>query len=389
MDGRKILIVSQVMPQWYIDLIISALPDNTKIDCITGSDVDKVSKIDAPKYVTNSFKTKFISWIKYCLFVLKWANKNKKNQYDLIFAVSNPPLNAFIGVKLKKIFKAPFVFMNWDIYPQSIEVVFKNPIIRFACKVWHKLNNIYYPKIDRLITIGEIMAESINKGLKRAVNITVLPIAADTDTIRPVKQQENPFIISNNLEGKFVVLYSGNMGCGHNIKIILDAAESLASNGKIQFVLIGEGQQYNSIKEHIKAHKLCNVHLFPWQPADIFPYSVACGDIAVVTEETNQSHLFMPSRTYSMMAAEEAIIGVCSEHDDLNLLISKYDIGSCVTDNSPETLRKLIEFYFENENELKAKQLRARKVAEEIYSIPVIAQGYKDIFDELIGNIDK
>ncbi len=384
MKSHKILIVSQVMPQWYVDLIKSALPNDTDIDCITGSNVNGVRKIDAPKYVTNSFKTKFISWIKHCLFVLKWAKKNRKNKYDMIFAVSNPPLNAFIGVKLKKMFKAPFVFMNWDIYPESIEVVFGNLVIRVACKVWHKLNDKYYPQIDRLITIGEIMAESINNGLKNPIDITVLPIAADTEKIKPVRQEENPFIKANNLEGKFVVLYSGNMGCGHNIEIILDAAEILKAEENISFVLIGEGQQFESIKKRIEKSKLKNVQLFPWQPADVFPYSVACGDIAVVTEETTQSHLFMPSRTYSMMAAGEAIVGVCSDYDDLNLLITRYGIGDTLTNNDAKLLAEKIIYFAKNPDKLKECQEKARKIAEDVYSIPVISAGYRKIFDKLL-----
>ena len=57
---NKVLIVSQVMPQWYVDLIKSALPNDAEIDCITGSDVNGVERIKAPEYVTNSFKTKSI-----------------------------------------------------------------------------------------------------------------------------------------------------------------------------------------------------------------------------------------------------------------------------------------------------------------------------------------
>lgn len=384
MNNVKVLILSQVMPQWYVDLIKSALPENTEIDCITSSEIKDAVRIKAPDYVTKSFKTKFISWIKYSAFVLKWSRKNKRSRYDLVFGVSNPPLNAFAGVKLGKIFKAPFVFMNWDIYPQNIESAFANPVVRFACKIWHKLNCKYYPRIDTLITIGEIMAESINKGLKKPIDITVLPIAADTEKIKPVSQQDNPFIKANNLEGKFIVLYSGNMGCGHNIEIILDAAEMLKENENIAFVFIGEGQQFESIKNHIETSGLKNVKLFPWQPSDIFPYSVACGDIAVVTEETTQSHLFMPSRTYSMMAAGEAIIGVCSDYDDLNLLITRYGVGDIVTDNSAETLAQKILLFANDKEKLKQCQVRSREIAEKVYALPVISEGYKRIFDRLL-----
>lgn len=37
--SKKVLIVSQVIPQWYVDLLTGALPEGTQIDIITGSKV--------------------------------------------------------------------------------------------------------------------------------------------------------------------------------------------------------------------------------------------------------------------------------------------------------------------------------------------------------------
>ena len=158
MNEKRVLIISQVVPQWYVDLLTRALGENVKIDIITGSDV-KGNVIHSPEHDPRSFKSRLISWYKHYRFMMKWLKENKKEKYNLIFAVSNPPINPVIGLKLKKVFNAPFVYMNWDLYPQVIEETIKNPFVQFVCKAWHKWNNKHYPEIDRILTIGRVMAD--------------------------------------------------------------------------------------------------------------------------------------------------------------------------------------------------------------------------------------
>lgn len=383
--ANRVLLVSQVIPQWYIDLLKSSISDDAEIDCITGSHVIGVNRIPAPQYDPKSIKTKFLSWIKYCLFLKKWEHKNKNRAYNLIFAVSNPPLNAFLGIGLKKRFHAPFVFMNWDLYPQSILAVFSNPIIRIICKMWTGWNNRYYPQIDQIITIGEVMAESINKGLKAPLHIEVFPIAADTEKIRHIPSNENPFRIQNGLGDKFVVLYSGNMGVGHNMTIILDAAKRLLHEHGIQFVLIGDGPLYTYVKSQIAENDLNNVSLFPLQSEEVFPFSVACGDVAVVSEDVNQAELFIPSKTFSFMAAGEAIIGICSNHDDLQRLIDRHQIGMKVTSGNANDLVEAILSLYRNSDLLRMMQERARKAAEDQYSLQMVAEKYKVLFERFFA----
>ena len=73
----------------------------------------------------------------------------------------------------------------------------------------------------------------------------------------------------------------------------------------------------------------------------------------------------------------------------MNLLITRYGIGDTVTNNDAKLLAEKIKHFAENPEILKECQKKARKIAEDVYSIPAISNGYKDIFDELIKNIDK
>lgn len=381
---KNILIVSQVIPQWYIDTLRNALGEETHIDVITGSDVTGVNVISSPRHDARSFKSRLICWIKHFLFVKRWMKHNKYKHYDLIFAVSNPPINAYIGLALKKQFNAPFVYMNWDLYPQVIEYGVRNVVGKTISRLWHEWNNQNYHKIDRMLTIGNVMAETINNNLKRKIKIDVLPIAVDTNRLHPIEKSDNPFAVEHHLTDKFVILYSGKMGVGHNIELILAASLLLKQYTDIKFVFIGNGPKYEVVKRFMTENNSLNILLLPLQPEEMFPYSMACGDIGIVSQEASMAHLFMPSKTYSMMACGEAIIGIGSEHDDLKCLIENGNIGYCITDKNPNKLSELILRLYHNSSALQNFQNNARSVAVSNYSINVIETKYRKLFKELV-----
>ena len=381
---KNVLVVSQVIPQWYIDTLRNALGEETHIDVITGSDVTGVNVIPSPRHDARSFKSRLICWLRHYRFIKKWMNNNKHTHYDLIFAVSNPPINAAIGLKLKKQFNAPFVYMNWDLYPQVIEYGVRNIVGKTISRLWHEWNNQNYHKIDRMLTIGNVMAETINNNLERKIKIDVLPIAVDTNRLHPIEKSDNPFAVEHHLTDKFVVLYSGKMGVGHNIELILAASLLLKQYTDIKFVFIGSGPKYEVVKRFMAENNSSNILLLPLQSEEMFPYSMACGDIGIVSQEASMAQLFMPSKTYSMMACGEAIIGIGSEHDDLKSLIENGDIGYCITDKNPNKLSELVLSLYHNSSALQDFQNNARSVAVNNYSIDVIETKYRKLFKELV-----
>lgn len=379
MNDKRVLVISQVIPQWYVDLLTRALGKDVQIDIITGSNV-KGNVIHSPEHDARSFKSRLISWYKHYRFITKWTKENKRKSYNLIFAVSNPPINPIIGLKLKKVFDAPFVYMNWDLYPQVVEETIDNPIVKMICRAWHEWNSKHYPEIDRMLTIGDVMAASMKRPLKTSIDVTVLPIAVDTDYLKPVEKKNNPFAIQHGITDKFVVLYSGKMGMGHNIELILDAAEHLRDNTQIQFVFIGFGPKYSIVEEFIEEHSSKNILLLPLQPDEIFPYSISCGDVGIVTQEASMAHLFMPSKTYSMMACGEAIIGIGTDHDDLSILIRDEEIGESVTDGTVDSLVERILLLLTNRELLVKYKETSRKVAERKYAVKIVENEYSELF---------
>jgi len=379
----KVLILSQAITQTYYDLLLRSLPQ-CEITLLTGSNIHAERIVKVPPHNPLSLKSRLFAWVKYFLCVAKWAKKNRKQKFDLVYATSNPPINSFICLKLSKLFKSKSVFMNWDLYPQVIESSINNPITKLICKLWRYWNNKNYSKIDKILTLGDGMAESINEYMDRKIPVEVIPLGVDVNYLRPVGKEKNEFCLKNKIDTKFIILYSGKMGRGHNIELILRAASKLEEYSDILFLFIGSGEKRPLVEKYISEKKTKNVKLMNLQNENIFPFSQASGDLCLVSQEKKMAKLFMPSKAYSALSCGQGIIGICSENDDLGKLIVKYNVGKVISEDNGDYLANCILYFYKHPKELNDLGNRARLVAEKYFSLEKISCMYRTLFESIL-----
>lgn len=376
---KTVLVVSQVIQKQFYDVIEQALDGIAKIEIITSSRIrEEIQK--APDYDETSIKSRFMSWVNFFCFMQKWRKNNKGKHYDLIFVSSNPPVNVWMGLRLKRDFHVPVIFTHWDIYPQVIECSFHNIFTKIICKIWHYWNNVNYRKYNLMIANGPAEAELIKKSVRGSVKIIDLPFGVNTEQLKPIRRKDNLFRINNHLNDKFVVLYSGNMGAGHNIEIILKAAAQLRRINEIVFVFIGHGIKKTLVEKYIAKYPYHNVLLFPLQPAETFTYSMSCADIAIVAQNEANSMIAYPSKAFSYMACGEALIGIGGKDGDLRRLIDTYSIGEYVEGNdATELAGKIVKLYKDKDILQKYKE-NSRNTAVDMMDIGIVKEKYRKLF---------
>lgn len=385
----NVVMLMQSINQQIVDTTIQALPEGSVVTLLTGTDVCLAAPhivVKTAEHSPKSLLSRLKCWWAYYRDIKRWYSQHKHNRVDMIYAVSNPPINSFIGLWLKKKFGAKFVYMEWDIYPQIIEQSISALPVKLVCKMWHMANNRALPKIDRMLTIGECMKQSICEPVCKPINISVVPIYTDIIRMNPISKTENPFRIEHSLQDKFVVIYSGKMGIGHRIPLILDAAKCLENEyPEVVFLMIGFGPGYEDTKKRIEEGAK-NIILMEPQPDSVFPYSMASGDIGIVSEEAELAKLFLPSKSYDMMACGMPIVGICTECDDLQHLIEDNGVGLCVKDGSAQTLAERIIHLYQNGQMRTDMGCKARMLMEKYYSRDTIREQYREIFLSVGGN---
>lgn len=286
----------------------------------------------------SNYMTRIISWIGFLIAANRWLSANIKH-IDKVFVYSNPPIAPLYMGYICRRRKIDFNIMIWDIYPQLLETMSVAPFIKPLTAFWHSMNRKLFRSASSVMTLGNIMKHIIDP--HDEYRTSVVPNWSSPSRIKPINKEKNIFLEKYDIRNRFIVLYSGKMGIGHEISTILQAAQS-CNDKEILFLFIGWGPGVNIVREFIKSGKSNNVMILPLQDEEMFIYSIASGDVGIVSQVAGLEQYFMPSKTYDMMSAGMPILGISSGDNDLKRTIDRHSCGYNVQSGDSDTLLKYI-----------------------------------------------
>ena len=322
-----------------------------------------------PAYDKRSTLARLRTWGSFTLAAGWRLLRRQSGRRTPIFVVSNPPFMPLLGWVLGKVQKRPFALLEWDIYPNILTLMGlvgpKHPLYR----LWAAAHKRALRQAGLVVTIGEHMAATLRRLAEdEHLPITVIPNWVDTARIRPLPRAENLFAREQGLTEQLVVMYSGNLGATHAIETILAVEEALQSRPDIQFVIIGEGSKRPLVEAAIASGKLSNTRLLSYQPADRLPYSLASADVGIVTLAAGYEDLSMPSKTYNLLAAGNALLGISQAPNDLAQTIQSKECGVNFAPNDVASIVDWLGNLADKRSELARYQTAARQAAEQHYS---------------------
>ncbi len=304
---------------------------------------------------TSTFK-RIYSWL-YGSLQIFFLILIKYRKFEIIY-FTNPPMGYLSSILLKN----KFSLVIYDTYPDALRTIGirENNLI---FKIWAKLNKRIFDNATKLITLSDGMAELLSKYTAKE-KIKTIPNWAGSDNFATVLKENNPFVKEHNLENKFIVLYSGNMGYTHNVETIVEVARLLNDDNGIHFLMIGEGQKKEKLVQLIKEYQVTNVTFLSWQPAAVLPYSLASSDLSVVTLNDETSNLSVPSKTYNLLATGSPILCIAPKTSELAKLIDTYSNGRCFENKEVIEMANYIKLVAADpmlKNRLSANSLKASK----------------------------
>ena len=270
----------------------------------------------------NRILTWFFAFLK-SLFLIKIKYRNSS-----LFLVTNPPLTIFIPLFCKN----QYTLLIYDVYPDTLvghkSIKANSSII----KIWSKINKYVFNKANNIYTISEGMKSRLAKYID-IDRIRVVPVWTDNEFLKPIIKKENVFIQEQQLEGKFVIMYSGNMGKSHPLEVIVKLANKI-KDVDVFFLIVGQGDKYLRIKRMINESCLGNIRLLPWQLTEKIPFTFSAADLAIVTLGNKASELSIPSKIFNFLSVGCPILGVCEEYSDLSKFIIDNGIGESFRSNN-------------------------------------------------------
>lgn len=361
---RKIVVVNQSSGYLMVD-IVNALADKYRdVVLICGS-----FEIGEIPLKPNIIRSKIVKYDKRNIFYristwligfiqIFWRLRQFKD-FEVLY-VTNPPISYFASL----FFRQSFSILVYDIYPDVLSNIGLTDR-HWLYKQWGKLNKYVFTKANLIFTISEGMKQTLTKYVIDS-KIKVIPIWTHIERFGHIDKEKNLFLIEKNLQNKFLVLYSGNMGYTHDVDIMVDIAGLMTSYKDVLFIFIGDGLKKKILQEKVKRETLDNCLFFPWQPAEFIHYSLAAGDIGFVSLNEQTALASVPSKTFNLMASGVPILSISPKESELSYLLNKYSNGKNFerTDNL-ELIKEFI-LTLRNNPELYAQMsLNSKKGAED------------------------
>lgn len=234
---------------------------------------------------------------------------------DVVIALSTPPLVSLVGLLARLCRGSRFLYSVQDLYPDTaLELgMLRRGLVSGALEA---LSQASLRGAHRIVTLGETMRARIRAKGVAPERITVIPNWSDGAAVTPVPPGRNRFRAEHGLDGRFVVLYSGNLGLAHEFATLLGAAELLSDEADIVFLFVGDGPRKREVREAAEGRGLRAVRFLPYQPRERLAESLGAGDVGAITLRPELEGCLVPSKLYGVMAAGRPVLyvgGRCGE----------------------------------------------------------------------------
>ncbi|MBC1270213.1 glycosyltransferase family 4 protein, partial [Trichormus variabilis FSR] len=302
---------------------------------------------------------------------------------DLILLTVPPLLVSLPATLLGLFYKCPVVLNVQDILPEAavrVGLMTNKLMIRF-CEIIEKFA---YKNATKISVIAEGFRENlINKGVS-AKKVLCIPNWVNVNFVRPLAKN-NSWRTVHQLDGKFVVMYSGNIALTQGLETVIAAATYLRHIPDISFVIIGESKALSRLQKYCLSCGADNVLLLPLQPREDVPQMLATADVNLVVQKGNVIAFNMPSKIPLALASGRPIIGSVPATGTAAKVIKESGGGVIVEPESPEALAAAVLDIYNNSTLATKLGNQGRRFAEENFSFEQAIEQYEELFFELLG----
>jgi glycosyltransferase involved in cell wall biosynthesis len=297
---------------------------------------------------------------------------------ETFVAVTNPFFVPALAARTARRSGAKVVHLVYDLYPDAL--IFgggwspRHPVARFAARTTRgAIRNC-----DATVYLGERLRRHAEAQYGVAPRTAVIPVGTDASVFAGCGPTARP-------EATVRCLYSGHMGRLHDAETLATALGAGVPAG-VAVELAADGPGANALKSalgEVAQRSPQQLTFAGTRGNSEWRAAMLAADVALVTMRPGAEKVVMPSKTYSAMAAGQAILAVCPRESDLADLVVAHDCGWVVAPGDAAGLRALLESLPARREEVLQKRRRAFAAAQERYSMTATATQWSELFRSL------
>lgn len=329
----------------------------------------KVLRIRVPEFTKASKKSRVKNIVSYFLSAMEATCRVGKMDY--VLSISQPPiLGGLLGVWGKWIKHAKYIYNIQDFNPEQIIAVgyTKNKLItnvmmwfdKFSCR-----------QSDLIITVGRDLVETVRNRFQgeKVPKTVMINNWIDEKEIYPLEETHSKVLAFRkkyDLDGKFVIMYSGNIGLYYDLENLIKVIQRFGPNTKtkdgreVVFAFVGAGSVLEALKNYVKKNDMHNVVFIPYQDKADLIYSLNAGDVHWCVNAKGIKGVSCPSKAYGIMAAGKPILGVLESGSEVRCLIEDTQDGLCCEPGDYDQVEENIRWFIDHAGSREMNQMGSR-----------------------------
>lgn len=262
---------------------------------------------------------------------------------DALVTQTNPPVTVLLTAVVSWLLRRPYVIVAQDLYP---EVIFAHGMLssrRLAARMLTVLFRRAYTRAAAVVSLGPRMTSRLVAKGVAADRICEISNWATGD-LHVIRGAANELRSSWNLEGKFVAVYSGNLGIAHDCETLIRAV-AIASRSvpQLRLVFIGGGTRCDEARQRVRDQGLEDIILFkPFVPFELLPQTFGLADLAVVTLLPGFEGLVVPSKLFGNMARRVPTLYIGPPGSDVDVYLQESGGGVSVPNGDAEAAAQFL-----------------------------------------------
>jgi glycosyltransferase involved in cell wall biosynthesis len=303
----------------------------------------------------------------------------------LLILQTNPPLGVVFGTLMARLWRRPSIIIAMDLYP---EVLVANRSIPATSPLARLLKTVFgwsYRGATRVVALGPVMRERLlAKGVDPARIVCIANWSTGSEGI--VRGSANRLLSEWGVEGKFVVLYSGNLGIAHEFDTFLRGfAAACAQIPELVLVVIGKGSRLAEFKASVQALGVePRVRYSDFVAAERMPESIGIADVALVSLREGFEGLVVPSKVYGFMSRGVPVMYV-GPRSDVSLTLEDSGCGIVVAPGDPAAVTRGLLAMHADRDSLRALGVAGERAYQADLSAEAALARYDSLVQELIG----
>ncbi len=296
------------------------------------ADSVRVRRAWSPRLGRSRIVSRSTTYTTYFLAAL-WTMLRMPKQ-DVVIAMTTPPFVYLIALahKLRR-WDTRVILWSMDVYPEVAERLRAVSDRSLISRLLRRLNAWALPKLDSVVVLDGAMADLLVEAGTPSDRVHVIPnweraaLYTGGEVASWPGYERLGLTASSERPGRFVVLYLGNIGLGHQFETIVQAAPRLDDDG-VTIVFVGGGPRWEDLRGRVAG--IPNIVLHDYVDKDETPGVLAGASATLICLDDQALGVMSPSKLHGSLGMGTPVVYVGPDGSNITEAIDAYDCGVSV-----------------------------------------------------------